>query len=319
MASSTFFRKFIKKLLLVCGLCFVLINAVAFMHAYKFTHFVLQGQRNVSSEDDVDAATKIKLAISGVNIPQPYDSILPSYAYEVVHLPTDTQTECWLSKMPKQKVKGTVVICHGYAGSKGGMLGKAAAFHQLGYNTLLIDFRGTKSSGTNNCTVGYKESAEVYAAVKYLRARGEQHIICFGTSMGAVAIIKAEHDSALACDALILECPFGSLYQTVRNRFIMQGVPAFPMANLMVFWGGVQNGFNGFAFTPIDYAKKITCPVLLMSGGKDKKVSATEINAIYNNLQGKKQLHLFTEVGHNDFLNKARQEWMEKVSGFLKI
>jgi dienelactone hydrolase len=65
-------------------------------------------------------------------------------------------------------------------------------------------------------------------------------------------------------------------------------VPAFPMAGFLVFWGGVQNGFWAFAHNPVDYAKKISCPTLLLYGEQDKNVSRQEIDAIYNNLSGAK-------------------------------
>jgi uncharacterized protein len=317
MAATKRLRKLTKRFGLLIFCMFLLLNVMAYMHAYKFTHFAIVGKTKVKGEDSISLPTKIKLALTGVRIAQAADTEKPNYEYSTEYLACDTQTECWLSKIPKQQAKGTVIVCHGYAGCKSGMLGKAQAFHRLGYNTLLIDFRGTKSSGTNNSTVGFKEAIQVAAAVKFLKDKGEDHIICFGTSMGAVAILKAEHDSPLACDALILECPFGSLKQTVYNRFEMQGAPAFPMADLMVFWGGVQNGFNGFAFNPIQYALKINCPVLLMSGSKDTKVTTQEIYSIYNNLQGNKQLHFFAQVGHNNFLDKARQEWMNTVDDFL--
>ena len=50
-------------------------------------------------------------------------------------------------------------------------------------------------------------------------------------------------------------------------------VPCFPMAYLLVFWGGTINGFNAFNHNPQNYASQVKCPVLLMYGLKDDKVS----------------------------------------------
>jgi hypothetical protein len=46
-------------------------------------------------------------------------------------------------------------------------------------------------------------------------------------------------------------------------------VPSFPAAQLLVFWGGVQAGFNGFSHRPAEYAKSVSCPVLFLHGEDD--------------------------------------------------
>jgi hypothetical protein len=94
-------------------------------------------------------------------------------------------------------------------------------------------------------------------------------------------------------------------------------VPSFPMAGLLVFYGGIMNGFWAFDHNPIDYAKKITVPTLLLSGGSDERVSQEEINAIYANLQGKKQKIIYPKAKHESYLNDYANEWNRDVSGFL--
>jgi hypothetical protein len=46
----------------------------------------------------------------------------------------------------------------------------------------------------------------------------------------------------------------------------------FP-AELLVFWGGRQFGFNGFAHNPIRYAQALRCPALFQHGSKDNRVA----------------------------------------------
>ncbi|MGB3508157.1 MAG: alpha/beta hydrolase, partial [Microcoleaceae cyanobacterium] len=52
----------------------------------------------------------------------------------------------------------------------------------------------------------------------------------------------------------------------------------------------IQNGFNGFAYNPVDYGKEVNCPTLLMQGEQDKWVTVNEIKELFNNLNGDKQL-----------------------------
>jgi uncharacterized protein len=135
--------------------------------------------------------------------------------------------------------------------------------------------------------------------------------------MGAVAIMKALCDDSLQPEGIMIECPFGTMYKTTCARFHSMKVPIFPMAGLLVFWGGVQNGFWAFDHNPEEYAEKIKCPVLLMSGGKDEKVSLEEIDIIYKNLKGEKSLKIFPDAGHENYLKRFRVEWEREVKHFM--
>lgn len=136
--------------------------------------------------------------------------------------------------------------------------------------------------------------------------------------MGAVAIMKSIHDDKIKPKAIILECPFGSMYETVYARFKRANAPTFPMARMLLFWGGIENGFWAFSHNPTAYAKSITCPTLLLYGQKDKSVSLTEINQIYANLKGSKKLNTYKDTGHENYLIKNKIEWVKDISGFLK-
>ena len=65
------------------------------------------------------------------------------------------------------------------------------------------------------------------------------------------------------------------------------------MPRLLLFWGGIQNGFWGFSHNPVEYAKNIDCPTLLLYGEKDKSVSQKEIKEIFANLKGPKKLTIY--------------------------
>lgn len=76
------------------------------------------------------------------------------------------------------------------------------------------------------------------------------------------------------------------------------------MAGLLVFWGGIQNGYWAFDHNPAEYAKGVKCPVLLMYGNMDKKVSLEEKELIFSNLAGHKELKIYPEAGHESYLTK---------------
>lgn len=305
-----------KRIWWLLAFVFVGINIVAFFHAYKFTHFTDAALHKTKSAKALSFNGKLQVLFFGVNNPRPVNKIQPRQAFETVVLQSASKIECWHIKTAGSK--GTVVIFPGYSGSKSLMLDKSDEFICLGYSTFLVDFAGTGGSEGNQTTIGYKEAIDVQTCFNYLNKKGEGNIILFGTSMGAVAILKAAYSHAIRPAGAILECPFGSMYQTTCARFRQMGVPCFPMAGLLVFWGGIQNGFWAFSHNPEVYAGKVTFPVLLLYGAYDTEVSLAETNAIYAALPGKKRLNIYPEAGHENYLNRYRTQWIEDVNTFLQ-
>lgn len=297
---------------------FVILNILACFHAYRFTHFSEEGNRKTKDPIELSFAEKLNTLVFGVKNPRPYAKRTPTQAYTTVMLQSNVQLECWHIK--QKQAKGTVVLFHGYSGEKSRMLDRSDVFLKMGYNTLLVDFMGSGGSEGIQTTIGVKEAENVKTAFEYLKKQqGEQHIFLFGTSMGAVAILKALHDYPLQPSGIVVECPYGSLYETTCSRFRTLGVPTFPLAGLLDFWGGVQNGFWPFSIAPTEYAKSVKCPILLLYGEQDDKVSRREIDEIFEGLKGKKALKTYPLAGHVNYLKKYRKEWTKDVGDFLNL
>jgi pimeloyl-ACP methyl ester carboxylesterase len=130
-------------------------------------------------------------------------------------------------------------------------------------------------------------------------------------------VIKGVADEQLQPAALILECPFDTLIGTVRHRFTTMGIPSFPLADLLVLWGGMQAGFNGFRYRPAESASRIDRPTLLMSGENDEWVRPEEARTIFEGLIGPKTLRFFAGVGHDSGLRRRPGEWKSAVFEFL--
>ena len=304
-----------KLIILVLAIMIILMNVIAIFHSYKFTHFV-EGNIEVTKDPkELTTIEKISTLFFGVNNPRPKNDKLPSRDFKTVYLNSNKKIECWSIKTTNPR--GTVILFHGFRGNKSSMLDKADIFIEQGFNVLLVDFMGSGGSEGNQTTIGFLEAEQVKTSYEYLVANGEKNIILYGTSMGSVAIMKSISDYGIQPSGIIIEYPFGSMYQTVCARFESMNTPTFPMASLLVFWGGVQNGFWSFGFCPSEYAKKINCPTLLMYGLKDEKVSKKEIDNIFTNLNGRKKLIIYKNAGHENYLISYKDEWTKDVSQFL--
>jgi uncharacterized protein len=292
------------------------VNIIAAFHAYKFTHFAKANLEKTKDAKQLTTGDKLKALLTGVNNPRPENEIKPAQPFETIKLKSNKVIECWLISSGSES-KGTVIIFHGYSGSKGRMLDKSKVFLELGYNTMLVDFMGSGGSEGNQTTIGFHEAEEVKSCFEYLKTTGEKNIYLFGTSMGAAAILRAIDQYSFTPSGIIIECPFGTMYQTTAARFKTMKVPPFPMAHLLVFWGGLENRFWAFGHNPDEYAKSVNCPTLSLYGQKDEKVSREEINRIYKNLKGPKDLKTYPLAGHENYLRRYRQEWTADVKNFL--
>ncbi|HSI89889.1 MAG TPA: alpha/beta fold hydrolase [Adhaeribacter sp.] len=305
-----------KKALFVAIILFLCLNPIAAFHAYRFTHFATEASAKTAHPMQLSGFGKLKTLLFGVKNPRPENIVFPQQPYQTIYFTEgEKKLEGWL--LPASDPQGTVVLFHGFGGQKASLLDKAAIFQELQYQVLLVDFRGSGGSEGNQTTIGFAEAEDVKTVGKYLEKLGEENVVLFGTSMGAVAIMKAVHDKAVAPTAIILECPFGTTLQTVQSRFKTMGVPAFPMAHLLAFWGGALNGFNAYAHNPVTYASNISCPTLLLYGEQDEKVSLQETEAIFKNLAGPKALRKYPNAGHENYLSRYRKEWTADVANFL--
>ncbi|MBE7383453.1 MAG: alpha/beta fold hydrolase [Leptolyngbya sp. SIO1E4] len=291
-------------ILFFLGILLVLVNGLAYFGAYTLTHFndsLLPG-----------------LAFA----PKPENARKPSafgldYATDRITINEEEWLEAW--RIPVyEEAQGTVLLFPGNGGNKAHQLMvPAQVFHELGYYALMVDFRGQGGSSGNSTTLGMRESEDVAYAVQHAEAIGlPKPYVLYGVSLGSAAILKAV-DAGLQPDAMVLELPFAYLMRAVRTRMRAQEMPSFGMAELLVFWGSLQHGHNGFRHNPVRYAKSVTAPAIVLHGEKDRWTTLADIEKVYQNLQGPKKLVVFPDAGHNLLVTIDRERWTENVQDFL--
>ncbi len=283
----------------------ILLNVSTYLLAYQMTHLRVSGQ-------------------SGLGILKPSNSQTPSdrgLAYTTQRIPISKTAwlEAWLIPPKLPNSKGTVLLFPGNLGTKGSqLLGPAETFSSLGYDSVLIDFQGVGGSSGNTITVGIKEAEDVVASLEYVESLNlPAPFILYGISMGTAAILRAISKHHVQADAIILELPFARLLNAIKVRFNHHKIPSFLIAELVVFWAGVQQGVNGFTHNPIEFAKDVKCPALVIHGEQDKWTTVEEIQDLYENLQGPKQIVISPEAGHNSLIGVNRNLWNSTINQFF--
>src|SRR5690349_13145417 len=153
-------RPWLKRIGWTIVVLFVLMNSVAAIHAWKFTHFSDPGDEKSTTDDNA-----LWLALTGIDNPRPENKLLPLLDFTTVEIVGTAKLNCWRFNAPSSA--GTVLLFHGYGGCKSGMMGQAEEFLQMNYSVIVADFRGCGDSEGNCTTVGYYEAEDVKAVYDY--------------------------------------------------------------------------------------------------------------------------------------------------------
>ena len=298
---------------------FIALNCLAFMHAHAMTHFSEEGTKTERPED-LTVLQRTGVLLTGVRIPKPANTETPTdrnLPFHTHHFSGGSGIELEAWHIPCPDPTGLCILFHGYASCKCSLLSEAQAWREAGYDTFLVDFRGSGGSSGQETTIGFREAEDVAAAFDYAaRELTDSPPILYGESMGAAAVLRAVSVNGLKPWAIVVESPFDRLLSTAENRFSAMGIPSFPSANLLVFWGGVQHGYSGFGHNPVEYAESVSCPVLMLHGDEDARVTREQAAAIFASFPGEKALVLFEGVGHESCLAANADEWRRAVTEF---
>lgn len=308
----------ISTILLTSG-AFLGLNLLARRHARLMLHFAPGPARERSTERSFVA--RLRLLVMGETIPRPESDIepvalAPDCQSLQIGVSSDVKLAAWYCD--RGPTTPLVMLFHGYSVDKTALLAEAQAFLELGASVILVDFRGSGGSSASYTTIGWLEADDVAAVFAFAKKTliHTRHL-CFGQSMGAVAIMRAIACADIEPDAVILEAIFDRLLNTVRNRFRVLHVPAFPAAELLTFWGGHQWGFNGFRHNPVEYAAHLTCPVLMMHGDQDDRARHSEARRVAAALQIPPTFVTFVGAGHESYLALDRERWLAAVKEML--
>jgi len=300
---------------------FVALNALAYRHAYAMLHFT-SGSTRTDKPEHLSLGQKIKVLFLGVELPRPRSDMPPSVvgpACRSLTFPGTNGIRLGAWYFPAPASNPLVILFHGYAGEKTGMVPMAKAFVDMGFSVLLVDFRGSGDSSESYTTLGFLEAEDVAAAVRYAgQSLPHSRLVLYGTSMGAAAVLRGVARQNTRPDAIIAEGVFDTMLNTVRHPFEAMGVPSFPSAQMLMFWGGFSAGFNAFDHNPVDYAARVPCPILFLHGSDDPRARLDEARRVFAAVPGAKQFREFPNMGHESSFIRYPAEWHQTVGDFLK-
>ncbi|MEX0360920.1 MAG: alpha/beta hydrolase [Allomuricauda sp.] len=178
--------------------------------------------------------------------------------------------------------KGLVLYFHGNAGdlSRWGNIG--TAFTALGYEIVVMDYRGYgKSSGERSEELLYADAQLFYDHVRGIY--DESQIILYGRSLGTG--IASHLGSNNNPKKLILETPYYSLVDVAKGRF-----PILPVGQIM-----------RYKLPSFEFLKSVEAPIRIFHGTEDRVVPYESGKKLFNSISNPdKKMYTIPGGRHND-------------------
>lgn len=154
--------------------------------------------------------------------------------------------------LPAVNERGVILFCHGNAGNINNRISTLALLNELGFSSLIFDYRGYGRSGGEPTEEGTYRDAE--AAWQYLLSHGyvESEIIIMGRSLGASVAAELAHRHRPK--AVVLESSFTSVPDAAAELY-----PLLP-----VRW------LSRFSYNTLGYLQSITAPILIVHSRDDE-------------------------------------------------
>src|SRR5215218_4977396 len=202
------------------------------------------------------------------------------------------------------KRRGTVIYLHGIADNRGSSTGVIDRFTRTGFDVVAYDSRRHGDSGGDVCTYGFLEKRDLRRVVDSL-PRGP--VVLIGTSLGAaVALQEAAADPRIT--AIVAAESFSDL-RTVAAERAPWFLPA-PVVRKAFRIAEQRGGFLVDAVSPMEAARAIRVPVLLIHGADDRETPPAHSQRIFEALAGPRRVILVPGAGHNQSLS-APQVWVD--------
>ncbi|KOY76480.1 Family S9 peptidase [Apilactobacillus kunkeei] len=224
-----------------------------------------------------------------------------------------------------KKTNKTVVIAHGYMGSKEKMAPYAYIFHQMGYNVLTPDDRGQGQSEGNYVGYGWPDRLDyikwMKKVIKYQGSKTE--IVMFGVSMGGATtmMVSGEKDVPHQVKAFIEDCGYTSVSDEINYESgQLYHMPAFPRWPLVPILSGITHiraGYSMYEASSLDQVMKNHRPMLFIHGANDKFVPTRMVYPLYKASKGPKQLLVVKNAAHAASYQTNPKLYVDTIKGFL--
>ncbi len=204
------------------------------------------------------------------------------------------------AELPRRGI--TVVYLHGVGDNRASGTWIAERLVRGGFDVLAYDGRAQGISEGVACTYGAHERRDLSRA---LDAVGATRAVLVGVSLGAAVALQAAPDDSRIV-AVVAVASFADLESVARERAPF--VASRGQVDEAIAMAEREGRFRVAEASPVEAARRIRIPVLLVHGAKDTETGPHHSRRIEQALGGARQLLLVEGAGHEDALGKAWPE-----------
>jgi fermentation-respiration switch protein FrsA (DUF1100 family) len=216
---------------------------------------------------------------------------------------------------------GLVIFVHGLNGNRSELIDEVDFVTAAGYGALLFDLRNHGESEGDVTTLGLEEVLDVEAAVGFVRqtAGADIPVALFGHSMGGATVLLAT-ERIPEIRAVIAESAYTSVEDNISEGVRgLTGLPPFPFAPLIVFFGEREAGVDIRSVRPLDVVGQSNpIPLLFIHGELDGLILPQNSRKLYEAAGEPKELYIVQSAGHGGFLEAAPEEYPRRILAFLE-
>src|SRR5829696_7419965 len=193
--------------------------------------------------------------------------------------------------------RGHILFCHGNGGNIGDRIYHARLLSRAGFDLVLFDYRGYgRSTGRPSEEGTYRDARAAGAALVRQEEVDESRVIYLGESLGAAVAL------ALALEApprgLILQSAFTSVRDMGREHYHL------------------PRALVPDAYPSLSRIQKLRAPLLVLHGERDEIAPVPHGRALFEAAPDPKRLRLFADVGHNDLVERAGEDYVNAVASW---
>lgn len=192
----------------------------------------------------------------------------------------------WWVPAESSEACGTVLFLHGNAGSLVGRAFIARRLASAGFHALLLDYRGYgRSEGSPHEEGLYRDARAALRHAVEERSTSPARLVVAGHSLGSA--VAAELASDQPVGAAVLTGAFTS-------------VPALAAETYAWLPGALFRGWPTNRFETMRRVGKISAPVLVARGGRDRLIPRSQSRQVYEAAGARAEWLEAGEAGHND-------------------
>lgn len=186
----------------------------------------------------------------------------------------------------------------------------AIPYSEVGFNVLVVDPRAHGESDGKFNTLGFEESKDDIAWVKFLRDEYNMntvifHGICIGAAGGMYAITS--EDCPDNVKGIVTEGMFANFGESMKNHLIERNKPVNPVYPMINFWMKHYTGHT-MNIGPINFIHRLDKPLLMIHSKEDKYSTPENAQKLFDKCPSNNKRISWHERGAHSMLRPTDTE-----------